>query len=65
MIGLEKTKAAHGEVSQSARVMEVSVMHRLYDVTIGASANKNQVRQGALCYVSDSSCSFTYSNGDN
>lgn len=52
MIGLEKTKAAQGEVSQSARAMEMADMLRLWSVTIGEEADKNQRRWGTICYVS-------------
>jgi len=34
MIGLEKTKARMGEVSQSARALSLEDMHRLYDACL-------------------------------
>lgn len=34
MVGLEKTKAAAGEVSQSARALTLDDMHRLFDLCI-------------------------------
>jgi hypothetical protein len=54
MIGLEKTKAKAGEVSQSARALSLEDMHRLYKICFDPSATDVQKRWGAIRYVSTS-----------
>jgi hypothetical protein len=52
MIGLEKTKAKAGEVSQSARALSLEDMHRLYDACFDPKLTDAQKRWGAIRYVS-------------
>ena len=54
MIGLEKTKAKAGEVSQSARALSLEDMHRLYKICFDPNATDAQKRWGAIRYVSPS-----------
>ena len=51
MIGLEKTKAKMGEVSQSARALSLEDMHRLYDACFDPKLTDGQKRWGAIRYV--------------
>jgi hypothetical protein len=52
MIGLEKTKARAGEVSQSARALSLEDMHRLHDFCFDPKLTDAQKRWGAIRYVS-------------
>ena len=53
MIGLEKTKARLGEVSQSARALMLEDIYRLYDHCVGQDmSSKAEKRRGILRYVS-------------
>jgi hypothetical protein len=52
MIGLEKTKAKAGEVSQSARALSLEDMHRLYKICFDPNATDAQKRWGAIRFVS-------------
>jgi hypothetical protein len=52
MIGLEKTKAKAGEVSQSARALSLDDMHRLYDHCMDPNQSEADQRRGIIRYVS-------------
>ncbi|KAI5827769.1 hypothetical protein K523DRAFT_374110 [Schizophyllum commune Tattone D] len=54
MVGLEKTKAAAGEISQSARALTLQDMHRLFDLCVARTsrASIDVQRQGIVRYVS-------------
>ncbi|KAI4293677.1 hypothetical protein K525DRAFT_214329 [Schizophyllum commune Loenen D] len=53
MVGLEKTKAAAGEISQSARALTLQDMHRLFDLCVARTsrASIDVQRQGIVRYV--------------
>ncbi|KAL1671333.1 hypothetical protein EV122DRAFT_226741, partial [Schizophyllum commune] len=55
MVGLEKTKAAAGEISNSARALTLQDMHRLFDLCVArtarASATIDVQRQGIVRYT--------------
>ena len=51
MIGLEKTKAKAGEVSQSARALSLEDMHRLHDLCLNPDASIADQRAGIIRYV--------------
>jgi hypothetical protein len=51
MIGLEKTKAKAGEVSQSARALSLDDMHRLYDHCMDPNQSDAEKRHGLIRYV--------------
>ncbi|KAJ7199400.1 hypothetical protein GGX14DRAFT_373104, partial [Mycena pura] len=51
MIGLEKTKAKAGEVSQSARALSLDDIHRLHDHCLNPSLTTTQRRAGVIRYV--------------
>ena len=51
MIGLEKTKAKAGEVSQSARALSLEDMHQLYSICFNPNLTNAQKRWGAIRYV--------------
>lgn len=53
MIGLEKTKAKAGEISQSARALSLEDMHRLYGHLVGnTQLSFGERRAGIIRYVS-------------
>jgi len=52
MVGLEKTKAKAGEVSQSARALSLEDMHRLYDRCMNPDQSEADRRRGVIRYVS-------------
>jgi hypothetical protein len=52
MVGLEKTKAKSGEVSQSARALTLEDMHRLHDKCTSSNGKSvMEQRWGAIRYV--------------
>lgn len=51
MVGLEKTKAKAGEVSQSARALTQEDFHRMYDLCLNSNQTPAQQKQGAVRYV--------------
>ena len=52
MIGLEKTKAKAGEISQSACALSLEDMHRLYDHLVrNTQLSFGERRVGIICYV--------------
>ncbi|KAJ7020086.1 hypothetical protein C8F04DRAFT_974775, partial [Mycena alexandri] len=51
MIGLEKTKAKAGEVSQSARALSLQDMHRLHDLCLDPKASIAEQRAGIIRYT--------------
>ncbi|KAJ7587229.1 hypothetical protein C8J56DRAFT_765393, partial [Mycena floridula] len=52
MIGLEKTKAKAGEVSQSARALSLENMHQLYDNCVGRQGmTVAEMRAGIIRYT--------------
>jgi hypothetical protein len=52
MVGLEKTKAKSGEVSQSARALTLEDMHRLHDECVGGNSKSvSEQRWGVVRYV--------------
>jgi len=53
MIGLEKTKAAAGEVSQSACAVTLADMHKLHQLCLETPAlSLGECRGGVVRYVS-------------
>lgn len=52
MVGLEKTKAKAGKVSQSARALTLEDMHRLHDICLNPNLTDAQKRWGVIQYVS-------------
>jgi hypothetical protein len=51
MIGLEKTKAQAGEVSQSARALTLDDMHRLHGVCTSSDKSAVEQRWGIIRFV--------------
>ena len=51
MIGLEKTKAKAGKVSQSACALSLDNMHRLYDHCMNPAQSELEKRHGFIKYV--------------
>jgi hypothetical protein len=51
MVGLEKTKAKSGEISQSARALSLDDMHHLFDLCISSPASVADKRWGIVRYV--------------
>ncbi|KAJ7583766.1 hypothetical protein C8J56DRAFT_711770, partial [Mycena floridula] len=52
MVGLEKTKAKAGEVSQSARALTLENMHQLYDTCIARQGmTVAETQAGIICYT--------------
>ncbi|KAJ7725791.1 hypothetical protein B0H16DRAFT_1332586, partial [Mycena metata] len=51
MIGLEKTKAKAGEVSQSARAISLQDMHRFHDLCLNPQASLAEQRAGVIRYT--------------
>ncbi|KAJ7123824.1 hypothetical protein C8R43DRAFT_899359 [Mycena crocata] len=51
MIGLEKTKAKAGEVSQSARALSLEDMHRLHDLCLDPKLSVAEQRAGIIRYT--------------
>jgi hypothetical protein len=51
MIGLEKTKAQAGEVSQSARALTLDDMHRLHGVCTNPDKSVVDQRWGIIRFV--------------
>lgn len=53
MVGLEKSKAAAGETSQSARALTLEDMHKLFNLCIGSEElTASECRWGVVRYVS-------------
>ncbi len=53
MVGLEKTKAKNGELSQSARALTSDDMRRLHDHCLApGSGDPREITWGAMRYVS-------------
>ena len=51
MIGLEKTKAKNGDISQSARALTLHDMHRLYDLCHRPDQTLAEKRWGIIRWV--------------
>lgn len=51
MVGLEKTKARAGDVSQSAKALTVDDMHRLYDWCMRPNQTAAECRWGIIRWV--------------
>lgn len=56
MLGLEKTKAKAGEISQSAWALTLEDMHNLYWVCVEMPTDLVEQRQGVIRYVSLQLC---------
>ncbi|KZP06356.1 hypothetical protein FIBSPDRAFT_902846 [Athelia psychrophila] len=51
MVGLEKTKAKAGEISQSARALNQEDFHRMHDLCINSSQTLAEKKQGSVRYA--------------
>lgn len=52
MVGLEKTKAKAGEISQSARALNQEDFHRMHDLCLDPGLSLAEKKQGTVRYVS-------------